>query len=183
MYVASCRSIFILSDVVYNRAFVSFRFSVRDGSAWPMVRPTPAQPRRAPGALPPCAPSLSFLFSQQLPSPSLPPLSTSPCPRWDSSERLPPLVEPRVELPISSPLLSLLPTSPARPLAAPSPARAWPCPPTAAPDAAPVRRGSCTTPPRRGPQRGPGARSPNPVRAALTRVAFKFSSNSVLNSV
>jgi hypothetical protein len=29
MGVASCRSIFILSDVVYNRAFVSFWFSVR----------------------------------------------------------------------------------------------------------------------------------------------------------
>jgi hypothetical protein len=30
MGVASCQSIFILFDVVYNRAFVSFRFSVRD---------------------------------------------------------------------------------------------------------------------------------------------------------
>jgi hypothetical protein len=30
MGVASCRDIFLLSDVVFNRVFVSFRISIRD---------------------------------------------------------------------------------------------------------------------------------------------------------
>jgi hypothetical protein len=100
MVVASCRSIFLLSDVVSNRAFVSFRFSVRDlnairgkrvravgcqpgpqpGPVRGVAPPRPTQPRRAAGALPPpmhVPPSLSFLFSRATTSLSL--SSTSPC--------------------------------------------------------------------------------------------------------
>jgi hypothetical protein len=119
MVVASCRSIFILSDVVYNHTFVSFRFSVRDlnairgkrmravgcrpDPARPVAWPTSAPPRRAPSPHPMCVPSplsLSLFPSRAVTSLS----STSPCPRWDSGERLPPIVEPRGEFP--SPLLS-----------------------------------------------------------------------------
>jgi hypothetical protein len=93
--------------------------------------------------------------------------STSPCPRWDSGERLPPIVEPRGELPLPfpSPLLSLLLPSPAWPLAGSpywrarppgQPLPLAPCPPVRPllagtrgrwPDAAPRARSL----PRRGP--------------------------------
>jgi hypothetical protein len=93
MGVASCRSISLLSNVVFNHAFVSshcrIRFAfgfrsvvVRVVGFWPATRPSPAQPGpRAPGALPlphARAPSLLFLsliqFSRAATS-SPPPLS------------------------------------------------------------------------------------------------------------
>jgi hypothetical protein len=153
MVVASCRSIFILSNVVFNRAFVSFWFSVCDLNSIrgmrarvvgcrPGLRPNPARgaahpdptrPRHARGTPSPHTrpppPSHFYIPAQQLPSPSLPPLSTSPCLRWDFGEQLSPIVEPRGELSLSSPLFS--PSSPPspygqcpqRPLRSPPPAR------------------------------------------------------------
>jgi hypothetical protein len=81
-----------------------------------VAHPDPARPRRAP----PPSPSHFSFPAQQLPPFSLPSLSTSPCPRLDSGERL--LLS--IELVVSSPLLpplSHLPPSPARPLASTSP--------------------------------------------------------------
>jgi hypothetical protein len=118
MVVASYRSISILPDVVPNRAFISFWFSIRDlisirsrreraVVSQPGPQPSPAcgaghpdlalaqartlvpLPRRAP-----TPPPHSFFPVQQLHSPSLPPLSTSPCLRLDPGERLPPIIEP-----------------------------------------------------------------------------------------
>jgi hypothetical protein len=241
MGVASCRSIFLLSDVVSNRVFVSFRFSFHDLDSirskrvcgvgfWPSPRsgPAPGAPR-APAPLmhgvP--TPSLShFLFPR---SNFHLPLFHLPCPRWDSGERLPSIIEPRGELPLYSPLLSSpLPSSslphvapgrffpgahdpwPAaaprvapvrRPRLAPSRRRAAPCPPlpgslarapTCSPHASPhpcpgaapgvAPDTVCLAWPSSRATR-PRAHRPIPARAALARVAFKFSLNSVLNLV
>jgi hypothetical protein len=74
MSVASCRSIFLLFDVVFNRVFVSFRISVRDripigGCAcrgFLAPRCDPAQPALARAPWRPCPspmrPPLSLLF-------------------------------------------------------------------------------------------------------------------------
>jgi hypothetical protein len=86
MGVASCRSIFLLSNVVFNHASVSPRFGFRFAIGFrpvvvcvvgfhPDLRPSPARPSparpRAP--LAPHSPSLSFGFpTQQLPLPLLP---------------------------------------------------------------------------------------------------------------
>jgi hypothetical protein len=80
MGVASCRSIFLLSNVVFNRTSASFWFSIHDFlsiggracSGFPARGP--ARPlARTPGAPPPpCTPPLSISFSfpaQQLPLP------------------------------------------------------------------------------------------------------------------
>jgi hypothetical protein len=165
MVVASCWSIFILSDVVSDRALMSFRFSTHDlisirvrreravgcrrGLARGAAHPDPAQPMRAPGAPAPHARphplSLSFFLSCAATSLSL--SSTSPCPRLDSGERLSLIVKPRGELSFSS-LLSLFPS--------PLPVRSTPTAPSPDPLAPRQPR------PRRGPRRGPGARSPVP---------------------
>jgi hypothetical protein len=123
----------------------------------------------------PCAPlSLSILFYRVETSLSL--SSTSPCPRWDSGEQLPPIVEPRGELPLSSSLLF-------SPSSLPSPWRGPCCRPPAWPLSAPRRNPYPATPgaalsgtPRRHPRRDPGARSPvhsarspNPVRYPSAR--------------
>jgi hypothetical protein len=158
MVVASCRSIFLLYDVVSNRAFVLFRFLIRDlnsvrGKRERAVgcRPDP-RPRRAPGAvLPPCAPhpslSLSFSFPmQQLPSPSLPPplalggIPVSGCHRSSSHE-------------VSSPSLPL-----SSPSSLPPPTRPCPVPPAMSP---------CPKPPGRVPLSGVPIRVPLPQRDGL----------------
>jgi hypothetical protein len=172
---ASCRSIFLLSDVVSDHASVSFWFSIRglfsisgracSGSlAWPVARPGLAL---APH--PPCVPlsSLShFLFPCS--NFSLP-LFHILCPRCDPVDGYHRSSSPKVSSPsppISSPLPPFLP-----------PLRAAPCDlwPAAWPRAASGRwRGPCV-PPRAPPRRGPpGARSPIPACAALSRVAFKI---------
>jgi hypothetical protein len=150
-----------------------------------MARPNPTLPRRAPSVLPPCVPHpLShFLFPRNnFPLPLFHLSSTSPCARWDSGEWLPPIIEPRGELPLSSPLLSLLPPSPAC-------TPAWP--PGRAPLSGHPRARPLSGPPRRRPgpaRRAPALELPRACRpslahAALAHVVFKFSSNSVLNSV
>jgi hypothetical protein len=124
MGVASCRRIILLSDVVSNRASVLFRFSIHDlisirGRASSGFL---AQPWRAPWHLTPVRPllSLSFSFpSQQLHSPSLPPLFHLPCPRCDLVDDCRRSSNPKVSFP--SPLLSL-PPSPSLSRRAPHPA-------------------------------------------------------------
>jgi hypothetical protein len=139
MGVASCRGIFLLSDVVSNHAFVSLRFLVRDLDLIrgkrvcvvgfrPSLQPSPWRP------LPLCArphpPSLSFSFpAQQLPSPSLPsPLAlggimVSSCHRSTS----PQVSSPSLPLPSPLPLSSLPRAPPARcpPGHAPPPGPWW----------------------------------------------------------
>jgi hypothetical protein len=183
-----------LYDVVSNRAFVLFRFLIRDlnsvrGKRERVVgrRPDP-RPRRAPGAiLPPPPLSLSFSFpTQQLPSPSLPPplalggIPVSGCHRSSSHEVSSP------SLPLSSP--SSFPP-PTRPCPAPPAARPCPVPPGHEPlSEAPRSRAPVWRPQPRAPApaRRPAPGSPLPWRggppptrpapdAALVRVAFKFS--------
>jgi hypothetical protein len=102
MGVASCRGIFLLPDVVFNRVFVlscfGFRFAigfqsvvVRVVGFRPATGPNAAQPNlarpdpgRAPLAphLPLCAPLLSLSFPHSIfpcTTPSLTPLSLLPC--------------------------------------------------------------------------------------------------------
>jgi hypothetical protein len=95
MGVASCRSIFLLSDVVFNRVFVSscfgFRFMigfrsvvVRVVGFCPATRPSPARSALARAPLapvpPPCAPPFSPFLSFDFPAqqPPLLHLSLSP---------------------------------------------------------------------------------------------------------
>jgi hypothetical protein len=117
MVVTSCRSIFLLSDVMSNRAFVSFQFLIHDLNSvsgkreramgcWLGPRPTRPGTPLAPLSPPMRAStplSFSFPARSNFPLPLFHLSSTSPCPRWDSGERLPPIVEPRGELPLSSP--------------------------------------------------------------------------------
>jgi hypothetical protein len=120
----------------------------RPDPARPVAWPTSAPPRRAPSPHPMCVPSplsLSLFPSRAVTSLS----STSPCHRWDSGERLPPIVEPRGEFSLPSPL-SLFPFS--------------------LPAHSPPRR-----PPARRPQARPAPGAPVPTRVALARLAFKFS--------
>jgi hypothetical protein len=178
MVVASCRSIFLLSDVVFNRVFVSFRFSIRvflsisgrahsGFSVWPAARPAtrvpdPAQPL-APPPPPMSAPSLSlshFRFQRiNFISPLFHLSSTSfalGVIRW----MVVAIVEPRGELP-PSPLP--LPPSPACPLpghASPSPVAPSLVPSRALPR--PARR-----PWRRAPGRAPPGRTSSPGRALI----------------
>jgi hypothetical protein len=80
--------------------------------------------------------------------------STSPCPRWDYGERLPPIVEPRGELPLPF-LLSLF--------SFPLPARS-PSPERPSGGSPPCERPPGNSPPGGGPSaRGPGVRSPIPI--------------------
>jgi hypothetical protein len=140
------------------------------GAARPMARPTLARfGPGAPLAPPMCVPpplSLSFSFSRVATSLSL------SSPRWDSGERLPSIVEPKVSFPLLP--LSLLPPSPGG-----APVRPWWRPlsdPGGAP--CPARRGVC---PQRGacPGEAPSSVPPahvaqSPARPAPARVAFKF---------
>jgi hypothetical protein len=84
MSVASCRSIFLLSDVVSNRVSISFQFSIHDlmsirgrassgFSARPVARAGPALAARAQAPHSPMRPllSLSFFFSHATTSLSL----------------------------------------------------------------------------------------------------------------
>jgi hypothetical protein len=122
MGVASCRSIFILSDVVFNRASVSprfgFRFTIGFRSVVACVvgsRPGLAQP--GPSAPPsPCAPPPSLyliLFPTQQPPPTpLPPLFHLLCPRCDPVDgchdrRSPRWAPTSLSLPLPSPFSSL----------------------------------------------------------------------------
>jgi hypothetical protein len=125
MGVASCRIIFLLSDVVFSRVccLVSFRilFHELDSDPWLCVPRDfdpwcgPARPGlgpRAPGALPlshACAPSLSLIWFSRAATSSPPPLSLSPwCPRfW--RRRSPDLVPEVSSPPLSLSLLLPLP--------------------------------------------------------------------------
>jgi hypothetical protein len=91
MGVASCRSIFLLSDVVFNRAFVlpRFRFWLLIGFRSVVMRVVDFRPGPAPGAThTPCAPpSLShFVSHAATSSPSLPPIFHLLCPRCVSMD-------------------------------------------------------------------------------------------------
>jgi hypothetical protein len=178
MGVASCRSIYILSDVVFNRASVSFRFSFRDlipisGRA---CSGFPARPGPAPGARPwcptspPCVPPPSLyliFFSRTTTSLSLSSTSFAlGVILW--------MVAADRRIPRWAPLSSLLP--PFLPPLAPPGRRRRPCawsprgpfaPPTR-PRALPAQLA------RRGPNLAPGTRSPVPTRVALARATFKF---------
>jgi hypothetical protein len=155
MGVASCQSIILLSDVESDCVSASFRFSIRDlipisGHVCSgfSTRPLPPPP-------PPCAPPLSISFSfpaQQLPSPSLPPLSHPLCPGCDPVDGCRRSSDPEVSSP--SPLLSpsLLPLSPCTQYPAPTPRRPPARPPTPGaarwhgPVARPSLRGSTARP-------------------------------------
>jgi hypothetical protein len=164
---------------------------------WPGLWPSPAhsvahpdlaRPRRAPGAPPPCTPPpplpLIFPFPHNnFPLPlfhfSPPPLAlggilVSGCRRSSSLE-------------VSFPSFAL-----SSPLPPPSLTRACPCPaspraPLPHSAAPPIRPPACGPPGVvvRPPARwcGPVPAAPSPARAALARIAFKFSSISVLNLV
>jgi hypothetical protein len=193
MGVASCRSIFLLSDVVFNRASVSprFEFSICNwipisGRAcsgfpsWPATLPSPAWPLVACPWRPqhPHAPtpSLSFCFprsnSLSLSFTSLPPL----CPRCDPVDGYRRFLDPKVSSP--PPPLSLPPLS--LPYARPCPPAAWlglpgarPCPPRRA--SMPSLRallppGDAARPPQRASLPMPGARPcPRPERVPAPR--------------
>jgi hypothetical protein len=160
MVVASCRSIFLLSDVVFNRASVSFCFSIRvflsiSGRACSgfSARPGPWRPLPLP---------ISFSFpAQQLPLP----LFHLLCPRCDPVDGCRRSSDAKVSFP--SPLLYLsLPSSlPVRvaPLPLGARPRRCPCPsprrglvqPLAAPCPSPR---AAPSGPRGAPARSPSAR-------------------------
>jgi hypothetical protein len=132
MGVASCRSIFLLSNVVFNRTSASFWFSIHDFlsiggracSGFPARGP--ARPlARTPGAPPPpCTPTslyLIFFSRATTPSPFLPPLFHLLCPRCDPVDGYRRLLDPKVSSP------STLPPSPSLSLGAWTPAPAPQC--------------------------------------------------------
>jgi hypothetical protein len=174
MGVASCRGIFHLSDVVFNRVFVSsrfgFRFAIgiqyvvacvvgfrpgpRPSPAWPrLARPCPGAPLPPPHA-PPCLSLSSFNFpAHNSHSPTS--LSSPLCPRC-SGDGYHWILIPEVSFPLLSlpPLLFLSPF-PLPSLRAPSSPRALhpmaPCarlavPPSALPPAARLAWRPCPAP-------------------------------------
>jgi hypothetical protein len=163
MVVASCRSIFLLSDVVFNRASVSFCFSIRvflsiSGRACSgfSARPGPWRPLPLP---------ISFSFpAQQLPLP----LFHLLCPRCDPVDGCRRSSDAKVSFP--SPLLYLsLPSSlPVRVAPLPLGARPrWcPCP---SPRRGLVQPLAAPCPSPRAAPSGPSPTVPLPPRAALVR--------------
>ena len=198
MGVASCRSIFLLSDAVSNRVFVPFQSSIHNLDS---IR---GKRVRAEGFSPGSRPRLSRGSTQPsltpgvnlAPSPHAPPLSHFLFPR--SKFTLPLFHLSSISLalggiPVSGchRSSSLEVSSPSLFLSSPSsPSPAHPCSVPRArpadPDGTPARlpRARPRVAPGGGPaRRVPGARSLVLVRAALARVAFKCSLNSVLNLV
>jgi hypothetical protein len=149
MGVASCRSIFLLSDVVFNRDIVSFRFGFRFVIGFrsvvscvvgfcPGPRPSPARPdlaqpgpaQRAPASpMRPLSPFSLIQFSRTA-TPSPPPLSLPPCALGDpvtviAGFWIPEVSSPSLSLPLSLPLPSLFP--PCMPPFLPPPSRVRLC--------------------------------------------------------
>jgi hypothetical protein len=141
MVVASCRSIFLLCDAVFNRASVSFRFFIRvfisiRGRVAVGFRPGPRSvpardpTRRLAPLPPPCAPPTLYLIFVSRAATSMSLSSTSfslGVIRWTVAA----IVEPRGELPPPlSPSPLPLPPSPACSLPGHTPSpwlRALPC--------------------------------------------------------